>query len=315
MKIELPFRYNAEVRLKRHRTPRRVTLISNVEMEVPAVTSADAPVALRLRQTSPSKKADKTIELRWFQDRLYRRAPDINAFLSPTGFLADAQWDPDRHGYDPSDVADVVSNQRQETVAEIKKITSDMIAIDGETWYPTNEPTINIENRTGLGEPEVFHLFVDSDSSLMGQSFGCYRADELDVAVEDLKRLRPGATVTIDSNYDVLIPEALSQPIGHRLLSEASWAFLREMDHDLFEKPEEYLIAFARLREATKLFSSLIDTWKRGEDAPSPRRLMDALNVAAACPEIAKDHFTARVLRAMKNVESLNSRDANEMAP
>lgn len=207
--ISLTGTYTRDEIPPRCRKPRPVTYETSAQVEVPTVSSDDAPVAFRIREVEDRIKEIRTFDGRLFAPYLPHSHQEEPSLPGSVHFPQDV--DVTRHHRIPNR-----AESEDEFHQTIEAFFGGFLIIDGVVWAESREPAYEVVT-FGLGGDGSTALMA-TDRATQGNVF---RADEFEAArafAEDVARQRGDRqerfedprSAEWDRAIEVLIPEAVT---------------------------------------------------------------------------------------------------------
>ena len=281
MIINVTYRFDAEVIAPRQRNARSRSFVETIPVEIREPSPSEAPVALAFTADQWFDHAPgQRLELRWFDDTLYRKAFEVTRdkgrdeppVVAPRG----ADWivrcaeggykdrdnyraplpvgtkpydeagEPMRIDEDPR-VARVKSSKQVERRSEVLAAADALILVDGEVHVACTEPVYRYSGGSFFGggrDRSVAPEFLDKGNRNQHCS-NLFRADEYDFMVEN-RRLDADE---LGGTIEVLIPEAVRYDGPAQVMLGAA-ADLRDwMRERVADRDMAFFATFMRLRD------------------------------------------------------------------
>lgn len=322
MKIDLTFTWGEyNVTPPRCRKPRTVDRTDSHTVEVPSVTAAQAPIALRIpERVNVWGTPQDAIDYRWFDGTLYRPAMENVYGREPEQLVAgsrefpfevDRTGDAWQHKFGIRSGADSLDDM----LAEIDSWWAKYIVIDGLVWEKAYEPRYTL--RTWRPDRYTSERRVTAEIALDGGDIRdshearVYAASDLDTLLADGRgAARNGFRAAFTEDFtriEVLIPETVTVKTTHyyEAMSENKMRALRDLLTLEHVRPEDADQMSRRVvdslveREGFAAAQGALRSWYGEHEEPSDalRGAMVAAGVAVGDqPNIARTTFTFTVL-------------------
>lgn len=288
MLYRLPFTFTALSIKKGHRKMEPHVFGDWALVEIPHVTSEDAPVSMRWQSAWTNRQV--THEARWFEGSNWAPAiprdarvptPDYThedlarlkttsrrengfsshllAYAKATGqdfgnlnrFLTGHERDPSRvTAYDPESLKRIERSDRQQMHDRLVQEAANLLFIDGLLWVGGKEPCYAVHgfNEGGI---TIQNSASDIPDNWIPSSNNFFRADRLDDAI-DFASEKSDVPATVPFRIEVLMPEAvLFDDEAFSIRRSARWIVDNTFEN-MKDAPAEAVRAWLRLREATE---------------------------------------------------------------
>ncbi len=292
--IDVPFSYEAIVRHKRKRNTSRHVYVATVPIEIPDLTDAQAPIALRYQDHNYGD--GDPVEMRWFQGQLWaqKTVSDDDDKTVP----ADFDWllkvnqeagqsanplkahDSPRTGAttarieDDVDIQEVHVSGREAIEAKIRELASEIVLIGGTIWESSKEPYLHLSTSGGYAWINVSRPWQEHAKRLS------FRLDQLGIIKQACAQDLRGIETVTGPVVEILIPDALKKPCDEEALLEAARDILSDMKKAIATENVEYFIAYRDLREAVKTAERGLDLGQTFDPAPLAKTMREGMTAS-----------------------------------
>lgn len=283
----LPYTYTVVSIKKGHRKLEPHSFGGWVEVEIPHVSSGEAPVSMRWTERWAATAAER--EVRWFEGSNWSvpfparpstpgsdfRPEDLarmgeierqvisRRIRSPSFLLAYALATKQRYPelvqfladnaigeYDPAEIREAESSDRQMMEDNIIRGARNLLFVDGQLWVRDKEPCY------GVHQHNTIKLEIHEASAAIpmewNPGFNClFRADRLDDAL-DLAREMGADDFAVPNRIEVLIPEAVQFRDEEDALRRSIGHVVQGSFSSLRDAPAETVQAWLALRESLR---------------------------------------------------------------
>ncbi|MGY3581844.1 hypothetical protein ACVIGB_000085 [Bradyrhizobium sp. USDA 4341] len=180
--IDVPISYVYKLVPPKKRNALEYNIIENVPVEIPDLTPAEAPVAMRFKPLSSQWSGDKPMDHHWFDERLYapfgRAASGQSSLTLDVDGLLKLMADRNSDGYyvpfevprklwdkqlpymdikdlPPGREEDNGAIERAEKVAKVQRRAAEMIFVDGRVYLTCEEPVYHFGYSSRWGSHKV----------------------------------------------------------------------------------------------------------------------------------------------------------------
>ena len=267
MKLAIDYEYSEDVVPKRCRIPRPERFSSRMQLTIPEVTAAEAPIALRQHGSTWDEKGERlpfVTDYRWWSNHLWKVCRFQRVSRGPWETQTAEQMSADPWPYCKHTYKSYrYGAHRREVRRDLMRFARSVLIIDGMRWERSSEPRFVITTH-GLGHNHGGTSLWACDyynSNIPNTHY--FRADEAQRAVDSAVAiaLGRGDDQSVEDikeelhTFEVLLPEAIRlHPIKEHGQGDP---FLNKLDAITANAPDTFVAGLLVMTEGMKAVTGM----------------------------------------------------------